>query len=120
VSTAIGPSVKPEELKQFFLRLNEHSRTLGMQAAHELILSVSLDRHLKTALSLATDGNHAAVVGRYINETMANSWPRSTLRMLIGAIAQWQKGGSVKELEACFSEPLTPDNASSLPVRVLH
>lgn len=91
-----------DSIISFFQELATYCQDRGMQAAHELIPTRISDRHLQTALSLAADGNHPSIVGRYLEETLSGRWDPDLARAIARAVTLWQQGKCAEEIAGCF------------------
>ena len=91
----------------FFKDLSLHCSERGMQAAHAMIRTRISDRHLQEGLSLAADGNHPAIVGRYLSETLPQNWEPDLAQRVARAVSCWQTGQPLDEIMLCFHAPVS-------------
>ncbi len=108
----IHPLAEISTIEHFFEELVTHSRKRGMQAAHEVIRGQVAESHLKQGLTLAADGNHPSVVGRYLKETLPHQWEKDLAVRLSRAVELWQLGESVEEILQCFSPKTSVESSA--------
>ncbi|MCB1139025.1 MAG: hypothetical protein KDK23_09730 [Leptospiraceae bacterium] len=91
----------------FFQDLCLHCSERGIQAAHEIIRTRISDRHLQEGLTLAADGNHPAIVGRYLSETLPRHWEPDLAERVARAVSCWQTGQPLQEIMNCLHAPVS-------------